>query len=118
MIMVTTETNQHLVEDRNSNTKKIVAFPARLMPLHNGHKDVLLGLTRDFDKVVIILGSVFETGTARNCILASEREKAVHAVFKRAGISPSCERFTLSRLTWKIYSKSGVSDFRAVQKAV
>lgn len=70
-----------------TNQPKIVAFPARLMPLHNGHKEVLLGLLRDFDKVVIVLGSVFETGTERNCILASEREKSVHAVFKRAGIS-------------------------------
>lgn len=86
--MGTTETNYQKVRNENSDTKRIVAFPARLMPLHNGHKEVLLGLAKDFDKVVIVLGSVFETGTERNCILASEREKAVDAIFKRAEILP------------------------------
>lgn len=84
--MVTNETNQSMATEKTSNTRKIVAFPARLMPLHNGHKEVLLELAQNFDKVVVILGSVFETGTNRNCILASEREKAVHAIFKRARI--------------------------------
>ncbi len=87
MIMVTNGTNQLTVTENSSDTRKIVAFPARLMPLHNGHKQVLLGLAQNFDKIVVVLGSVFETGTDRNCILASEREKAVDAIFKRAEVS-------------------------------
>lgn len=86
MIMVKNVPNQSTVQNSSSDTKRIVAFPARLMPLHNGHKEVLLGLAQNFDKVVIVLGSVFETGTNRNCILASERQKTVHAVYKRAAI--------------------------------
>ena len=82
--MVTNVTNQGTT---NGSEAKVVAFPSRLMPLHNGHEAVLCSLAREFDKVVVILGSVFETGTEKNSILATERQKTVHAIFKQAGIS-------------------------------
>lgn len=112
--MVTTETNQNQVTSVfcspilqayfstleyfstmqfSSSTEQgvIVANPCRLMPPHYGHKAFLVGLARNphVKKIVVILGSCFETGTEHNCIPATEREKMVRAIFKREGIPTS-----------------------------
>ncbi len=76
--------------------KQIVsATVARLMPLHNGHKQFLIDWARR-GKMIVMIGSCYENGNDRNCIPASEREKMVRAVYKRAGISE--EQFEIINL--------------------
>lgn len=69
-----------------SNSKKIVAVIGRWMPIHNGHKDFLIKLANEYDKMIVMIGSCFENGTERNCIPAIEREKMLRAIFKRENI--------------------------------
>lgn len=73
----------------------VSATVARLMPLHNGHKQFLIDWARR-GKMIVMIGSCYENGNDRNCIPASEREKMVRAVYKRAGISE--EQFEIINL--------------------
>lgn len=68
------------------NSQRVVAAIGRWMPPHNGHKSFLLKLARDYDRVVIMIGSCYENGVARNCIPAIEREKMLRAIFEHANI--------------------------------
>ena len=79
--MVTNETNQSKV------TKGVVAVIGRWMPIHNGHKEFLIKLAKQYDKIIVMIGSCYENGTKRNCIPAIEREKMLRAIFKREKIS-------------------------------
>lgn len=67
--------------------KKIVATIGRFMPIHNGHKEFLLKLAKEYDKVVIMIGSCYQAGDARHCISTTERKKMLEAIRKRAKIS-------------------------------
>lgn len=87
--MVANDTNQIEV----SIVDGVVAVIGRWMPLHNGHKKFLIKLARRFKKVIIMIGSCYESGTQRNCIPAIEREKMIRAILKQAGISK--EKYTI-----------------------
>ena len=65
---------------------EVVAAIGRWMPLHKGHKSFLLKLARKYSKVLVMIGSCYESGTSKNCIPAIEREKMIRAIFKQAGI--------------------------------
>lgn len=80
--MVANDTNQNEVTNNG-----IVAVIGRWMPIHNGHKNFLINLARTYKKVVVMIGSCYESGTQRNCIPATEREKMLRAIFKREKIS-------------------------------
>ena len=67
--------------------KKTVFAIGRWMPLHIGHKQFLVKLARQFDRLVIGIGSCYENGTPRNCIPAVEREKLLLKMLKAEGIS-------------------------------
>lgn len=71
----------------------IVAAIGRWMPLHNGHKRFLLNLARKYKKIVLMIGSCYESGTQSNCIPAIEREKMIRAIFKQANIAD--EKYTI-----------------------
>ena len=68
------------------NHKKIVATIGRWMPIHNGHKAFLTRLAKEFDKIVVMIGSAYEGESIRYCITATEREKMIRAIFKAEGI--------------------------------
>lgn len=70
-----------------SANKGIVAAIGRWMPIHNGHKEFLIKLANEYEKIIVIIGSCYENGTKRNCIPSIEREKMIHAIFKRENIS-------------------------------
>jgi nicotinamide mononucleotide adenylyltransferase len=70
------------------NNGIVSATVVRLQPLHNGHKRFLVEWARK-GKMIVMIGSCYENGEEKNCIPASEREKMVRAVYKRAGISES-----------------------------
>lgn len=78
--MVANETNQL------NNKKGIVAVIGRWMPIHNGHKAFLIKLAREYEKIVIMIGSCYENGTQKNCIPASERKKMLTAILKKENI--------------------------------
>lgn len=80
--MVANDTNQEKLTD-----SRVVAVIGRWMPIHNGHKAFLIKLAHEFDKIIVMIGSCYESGTQRNCISAVEREKMLRAIFKREGIS-------------------------------
>ena len=71
-----------------SNNGIVSATVVRLQPLHNGHKRFLVEWARK-GKMIVMIGSCYENGEERNCIPASEREKMVRAVYKRAGVPES-----------------------------
>lgn len=70
------------------NSGIVAATVVRLQPLHNGHKRFLVEWARK-GKMIVMIGSCYENGDERNCIPASEREKMVRAVYKRAGVPES-----------------------------
>lgn len=73
-------------KENQTDNKKIVATICRLTPIHYGHKKYLINLAKDFDKVIVMIGSCYEGGSLKHCITATEREKMLRAVFKRENI--------------------------------
>ncbi len=69
------------------NKKTVVATIGRWITPHEGHKRFLLKLVREYDKVLILIGSCYENGTESNCISATERQKMLTAILKREGIA-------------------------------
>lgn len=67
--------------------RQVVFAIGRWMPIHLGHKQFLVSLAREFDGLVIGIGSCFENGTPRNCIPAIEREKLLRRMLLSEGIS-------------------------------
>ena len=72
---------------KRCNKKKVVATIGRFMPIHNGHKNFLVKLAREYDRVIVMIGSAYEGESIRYCITATEREKMISAIFKAEGIS-------------------------------
>lgn len=66
--------------------KTVVATIGRWMTPHEGHKRFLLKLAREYDKVLILIGSCYQNGTESNCISATERQKMLTAILKRERI--------------------------------
>lgn len=75
--MVATDTNQE-----KEVTKGNVATTGKFECVHNGHKKYLINLARNYNKLIILLGSCYENGTNRHCIPAVEREKMLRAILK------------------------------------
>lgn len=75
------------ISSQAKKNKKIVATIGRFMPIHNGHKAFLLKLAKEYDKVIIMIGSCYQAGDARHCISTTERKKMLEAIRKRAKIS-------------------------------
>ena len=69
--------------------KRVVFAIGRWMPIHLGHKNFLVNLAREYDRLVVGIGSCYENGTPRNCIPAVEREKLLRQVFRAEGIPDS-----------------------------
>lgn len=67
------------------NTTTVFAI-GRWMPIHLGHKEFLIKLSKTYDRLVIGIGSCYENGTLRNCIPAIEREKLLRKILKTEGI--------------------------------
>jgi len=59
----------------------------RWMPLHLGHKQFLVKLATQFDRLVIGIGSCYENGTPCNCIPAVEREKLLLKMLHTEGLT-------------------------------
>lgn len=64
-----------------------VIWPARVEPPHKMHLEYILGLSRIFKKVIIIIGSANTYGDSRHCILATVRAKMVEAMLNEAGLN-------------------------------
>ena len=62
--------------------KKVVATIGRWMPVHNGHKAFLVKMAKEYDKIIVMVGSAYEGESIRYCITATEREKMIRAIFK------------------------------------
>lgn len=67
--------------------RKVVATIGRWMPVHNGHKAFLVKMAKEYDKIVVMIGSAYEGESIRYCITATEREKMLRAIFKAEEIS-------------------------------
>lgn len=70
------------------STQKRVAVIGRWMPIHNGHKNFLLKLAKEFDKLLIMIGSCYEGGDIKHCVTSAEREKMLRAIMKAGNIAP------------------------------
>ncbi len=101
--MVSTDTNY---------PKRVVAVIGRWMPLHIGHEEFLIKLAREYDKVVVLIGSCYSNGTSRNCIPAVEREKMVRAIFKAAQIPDG--KLEIAHVPDSESFDAWVSDIKAV----
>lgn len=71
---------------KHCSKKKVVATIGRFMPIHNGHKNFLVKLAKEYDRLIVMIGSAYEGESIRYCITATEREKMISAIFKAEGI--------------------------------
>ncbi len=83
--MSTTEFSQKVCTNYKG-TKKVVAAIGRWMPVHNGHKKFLVDLAKNYDRLIIMIGSCYQGGDIRHCISTTEREKMLRAIMKREKI--------------------------------
>ena len=54
---------------------------ARFQPLHNGHKSIIDRMLNESEYITIILGSAQESGTERNPLTVSQREKLIENIY-------------------------------------
>lgn len=104
-------------DQKNSVTKKRVAAIGRWMPIHNGHKEFLIRLTKDetVEKLVVMIGSCYENGMQRYCIPAVEREKMIEAIFQAENIPE--ERYEIIHMPDKETFEEWLDDIlRAFKK--
>ncbi len=87
-LLTAVDTHLHATtqESPKDDRKKTVFAIGRWMPIHRGHKQFLVGLARQFDRLVVGIGSCYENGTPRNCIPAIEREVLLRKIFRHEGI--------------------------------
>ncbi len=66
---------------------KRALFPGRFQPFHLGHLNVVKHLFREYDEVVILIGSAQEGFTCRNPFTAGERLEMIDRVLREQGYS-------------------------------
>ncbi len=64
---------------------KRALFPGRFQPFHKGHLSVVEELLREYDEVVIVIGSAQEGFTCRNPFTAGERLEMIDDVLRSQG---------------------------------
>lgn len=73
---------------------KVGVFIGRFQPFHNGHKHVIETALKEFDSVVVMIGSANQPRSARNPFTFEERSQMIKSAFrfnnedKRIGIFP------------------------------
>lgn len=68
---------------------KKALFIGRFAPLHKGHVEAIMELTKHFDEVVIGIGSCYEVGSPRHPFLAIHREKMILSSLYHSGCDMS-----------------------------
>ncbi len=66
---------------------KRILYPGRFQPFHNGHLHVVEDLLKEYDEVVIVIGSADQGFTCRNPFTASERLEMIDKALRNKGIS-------------------------------
>lgn len=74
------------MEGLSAFKNSVAFFPGRFAPAHKGHIQTIKKLTEKFDKVVIGIGSCYESGTERHPIYAVFREKIILSSIRNQGI--------------------------------
>ncbi|MEM1661609.1 MAG: nicotinamide-nucleotide adenylyltransferase [Desulfurococcaceae archaeon] len=96
-----------------------VLFPGRFQPIHKGHLYAIEKLLKEFDEIVIAIGSAQEGFTCDNPFTASERLEMIREVMEEHGYSR--EKYWLipipdinKPLAWTTYVLSMVPKVDAV----
>jgi nicotinamide-nucleotide adenylyltransferase len=66
---------------------KRVLYPGRFQPFHKGHLGVVKDLLKEYDEVVIVIGSAQEGFTCRNPFTAGERIEMIDETLHAEGYS-------------------------------
>jgi cytidyltransferase-like protein len=74
--------------------KKVAFMPGRFSPPHKGHIMAFLWLLREFDELIIGIGSCYEVGRPRHPLLAIFREKMITWSLQQANADLSRVTFT------------------------
>lgn len=64
----------------------IALFIGRFQPFHKGHLEIIKRFSREFDKIIIGIGSSQYAFTKENPFTAEEREKMIREALKDCGI--------------------------------
>ncbi len=99
-------------QDNTPARPRTVFAIGRWMPIHMGHKQFLVNLARQFDRLIVGIGSCYENGTPRNCIPAVEREVLLRKIFRHEGI-PN-EKIEIIPLSDKETFEEWINDVIAV----
>ena len=67
---------------------KSCVFVGRFQPFHKGHLMVVKGMVKTCEKVVIVLGSCQESGTAKNPFTPEERKDMIQRALQDEDIIP------------------------------
>lgn len=78
---------EHELGEYEHIAKRNVFAIGRWMPLHMGHKAFLTKLAKEYDMLIIGVGSCYENGTIKNSIPAVLREKLLRCMLWEEGIS-------------------------------
>lgn len=79
---------EHELSQYEHIAKRNVFAIGRWMPLHMGHKAFLSKLAKEYDLLIIGVGSCYENGTIKNSIPAVLREKLLRCMLREEGIPP------------------------------
>lgn len=92
----------------NPTEKKTVSAIGRWMPIHNGHKAFLVNLAKEYDKLIIMIGSCYTKGDIRYAITTTERDKMLRAIMKAENIPE--EKFEITPVEDKPTFEEWISD--------
>jgi len=74
---------------KTGKDRKIAFYPGRFQPFHKGHLSAIQWILRNFDFVVIGVGSSQESRTRKNPFSFNERKKMIERTLKAYGIKKS-----------------------------
>lgn len=102
---------------RNLRKRSKALFIGRFQPFHKGHLFMLRRILKEFDEVIIGIGSAQYSHTDQNPFTAGERFSMITAVLKKEGIR-ECHIVPIEDLgihsLWVPYVRTLVPDFDAV----
>lgn len=75
-----------MVSIDTNHAKRKIAILGKWMPVHIGHENFIIKYAKEYEKILIIIGSCYSNGLNHNFISAVEREKMIIAILKYAKI--------------------------------
>ncbi len=100
----------------NQTRKRVAVYIGRFQPLHNGHTHVLTEAFKDYDGVIVLIGSAFKARDIKNPFSYDERRMLIRNWTTENPELTSCKNFEIMPVKDQPYN--GAKWIQTVQESV